>query len=92
MCIQFPFNIFHFHPDGHHRYAHGVVPTVSKLVTAPIGHVKATPLTTGVKSVYSQHDEYYVSISDVFTSEQLVEHISMSIKNNIFGLKNEIII
>lgn len=49
-------------PNAHCRYAHGVVPTVSKLVTAPIAHVKAAPVTTAVKSVYSQHDEYYVSV------------------------------
>lgn len=43
------------------RYAHGVVPTISKYATAPIGVVK-TVATAPVKSVYSQHDEYYVSI------------------------------
>lgn len=47
------------------RYAQGVVPTVSKLTTAPIGVIKTVP-TAGVnlKSVYSQHDEYYVSIKE----------------------------
>lgn len=41
------------------RYAQGVVPTISKLTTAPIGLVKSAPV-AAVKSVYSQHDEYYV--------------------------------
>lgn len=43
------------------RYAQGVVPTISKLTTTPIGLVKSVPSTVGaIKSVYSQHDEYYV--------------------------------
>lgn len=41
------------------RYAGGVVPTVAKLTTQPIGLVKALP-GAAVKSLYSQHDEYYV--------------------------------
>lgn len=42
------------------RYAQGVVPTISKLATTPIGLVKSAPV-AAVKSVYSQQDEYYVS-------------------------------
>lgn len=41
------------------RYAQGVVPTVAKYSTSPIGLVKPIP-GAAVKSIYSQHDEYYV--------------------------------
>lgn len=43
-----------------YRYAGGVVPTVAKLTTQPIGLVKALP-GAAVKSLYAQHDQYYVS-------------------------------
>lgn len=43
------------------RYAQGVVPTVAKYSTSPIGLVKTTP-GHAIKSVYEQHGEYYVGI------------------------------
>lgn len=46
-----------------YRYAQGIVPTVAKYSTAPIGVVKAIP-GAAVKSIHSQHDEYYVGYSD----------------------------
>lgn len=57
---------FIFYLLPHTRYAGGVVPTVAKLTTQPIGLVKALP-GAAVKSLYSQHDEYYVSQSNIHT-------------------------